>query len=76
MAVITLFLAGTKGLRLDQRVRAQEMTVDELDLVVGIVREKPVGRREVDQMVTTLLEYDDRPARLGQNVRNGRSCRP
>ena len=61
---------------LDQRVRAQEVALGELDLVVGELTLQPVRRVQVEEVVATLLQDHHRPARGGEDVGEGRPARP
>ena len=74
--VVAVVGAAPVGAGLDQGVGAEQVAVDELDLVVGQVAERLVGRVQVEQVVAALLQHDHRPARLGQHLGHGRARRP
>ena len=60
---------------LEERVGAEEVALDELDLVVGEVAERAERRLELEEVVAALLEHDHRPARGGEHVGHGRPGR-
>ena len=57
--------------RLDQRVRAEEEALDELDLVVRVVARRPGHVVGVEQVVAALLHDDDRPAGTREHLGHG-----
>ena len=60
---------------LGDRVGAEEVALDELHLVVRVVAERPERRLEIEEVVPTLLEDDDRPPRCGEDVGDRRAGR-
>jgi hypothetical protein len=62
--------------RLDEWVGPEEVPVQELDLVVGVVLRQLARVVGIDQVVPALLDDGDRPPGPGENVGRGRSSRP
>ena len=73
--MVTVALRPSERAGLEQGVRAEKVAHGELDLVVGVVALQRRRVVEVEQVVATLLEHDDRPAGRGQDVGGGAAAR-
>ena len=75
VGALALLLAAAEGAGLDEGVGPEEVPVDELELVVGVVRggrDQVVG---IEKVVAALLDDDHVPARPREHVGGGGAAR-
>ncbi len=72
---VAVGLAASEGARFEERVGAEVVATEELDLVVRHVAERLEWRVEREEVVAALLEHDHRPSRGGEHLGRGRPGR-